>query len=452
MRLADRLTPRSITAQITCIVSLSVVVGLVLVMTIVLFFLEGNPRYGLTAMAAQIGTVSRLARAAKSDGELAAIIAVARDTGIRVKRAALGEIKVAQDGCCLSTEASLLARRLESRWGVDVLEVVASPGGALGQLAVKLNERDVLVFDGMYGLSLWTIVVAPTVLALVIVLLFVVLLSIYAVRWITSPLSALAAAAQSFGRSPEDNKILRRRGPREIVQVVDALNEMRTRIRGLLDDRTRMLTAISHDLRTPLTRLRLRAERVADPVLREGQLHEITRITHMLDETLSYLRRDARSEHVSRVDLPSLLQTICAEFADVGHTVTYEGPPHLTWTCRPGVLARAISNIVDNAVKHGAIVTVVLRSGDDRAVAIDVGDDGPGIPAALREKVFDPFFKGDTARGTDGRSGFGLGLSIARDVVNGHGGEIELLEHKPRGLVVRIRLPAMAAADRGNIS
>jgi signal transduction histidine kinase len=452
MRLADRLTPRSITAQITCIVTLSVVVGLVLVMTIVLFFLEGNPRYGLTAMAAQIGTVSRLARAAKSDGELTAIIAVARDTGVQVKRAALGEIKVAQDGCCLSTEASLLARRLESRWGVDVLEVVASPGGASGQLAVKLNERDVLVFDGMYGLSLWTIVVAPTVLALVIVLLFVVLLSIYAVRWIISPLSALAAAAQSFGRSPEDNKILRRRGPREIVQVADALNEMRTRIRGLLDDRTRMLTAISHDLRTPLTRLRLRAERVADPALREGQLHEITRITHMLDETLGYLRRDARSEPVSRVDLPSLLQTICAEFADVGHTVTYEGPPHLTWTCRPGVLARAISNIVDNAVKHGAIVTVVLCPGDDGAVAIDVGDDGPGIPAALREKVFDPFFKGDTARGADGRSGFGLGLSIARDVVNGHGGGIELLERKPRGLMVRIRLPGIAAADRGNIS
>jgi signal transduction histidine kinase len=114
-------------------------------------------------------------------------------------------------------------------------------------------------------------------------------------------------------------------------------------------------------------------------------LHEITRVTRMLDETLDYLREDVRSESTSHIDLPSVLQTICAEFADVGHAVSYEGPAHLTWTCRPNVLTRAISNVVDNAVKHGSVVTVALRARDDGAVEIDVADDGPGIPSSLRE-------------------------------------------------------------------
>lgn len=446
MRLLDRLKPRSITAQITCIVAISVVIGTSLVMAIVIFILEGNPKYSVTAIAAQVGTVTRLVQASKTDDEVAAVLAVARDTGLKVRRVALGDLQVSPRECCLSIEALILVRRLQSRWGIDALEVVPPPGSDPDQLAVRLNERDALLFEEATGFSFWTIVLAPSALTLVIVLLFVVLLSIYAVRWIISPLSAVAAAAQSFGMSPDDDRIVRRSGPLEIVQVADALNDMRTRIRALLDDRTRMLAAISHDLRTPLTRLRLRAERLADPVQREGQLHEIARITHMLDETLNYLRRDVRSESLSRIDLPSLLQTVCAEFADVGHAVAYDGPPHLTWTCRPNVLARAISNIVDNATKHGSVVTVSLRLLGGRGVEIDFGDDGPGIPPALHEKVFDPFFKGDTARAAAGRSGFGLGLSIARDVVKGHGGEIELLDRAPHGLIVRVRLPGEAAS------
>ena len=298
--------------------------------------------------------------------------------------------------------------------------------------------------DGGSGHNLWGFVLAPTVLTLAIVLVFVTLLSVYAVRWIIGPLSSVAAAAHSFGRAPDDGRIVSHNGPREIAKVADALDDMRTRIRALLDDRTRMLAAISHDLRTPLTRLQLRAEQIGDQDLREGMLHEITQVTRMLDETLDYLREDVRSESVSRIDLPSVLQTICAEFADVGHAVSYEGPAHLAWTCRPGVLRRAISNVVDNAVKHGAAVIVALRARDDGAVEIDVADDGPGIASSLREKVFDPFFKGDDARSSGKRSGFGLGLSIARDVVKGHGGEIDLLNRIPRGLIVRMSLPGEA--------
>ncbi|MCT9000160.1 ATP-binding protein [Chelativorans intermedius] len=289
--------------------------------------------------------------------------------------------------------------------------------------------------------GLWHLILAPTVLTVSIVLVFVTLLSVYAVRWIIAPLSEVAAAAHSFGRSPDDDRAVSRSGPREIAQVADALDDMRTRIRALIDDRTRMLAAVSHDLRTPLTRLRLRAERIADEQLRESMLNEITRITRMIDETLDYLREDVRSEGMSRIDLPSVLQTICAEFADVGHAVAYQGPARLTWTGRPAALRRAIANVVENAVKHGSAVTVALHSEDDGAVEIEVADDGPGIPAAMREKVFDPFFKGDNARGSAKPSGFGLGLSIARDVVASHGGTIELLDRQPCGLIVRLSLP-----------
>lgn len=305
-----------------------------------------------------------------------------------------------------------------------------TPSAGLGGVAETSAGRD-----------LWHLILAPTVLTVAVVLVFVTLLSVYAVRWIIAPLSSVAAAAETFGRTPDDDRIMSRSGTREIAQVAQALNDMRTRIRALLDDRTRMLAAISHDLRTPLTRLRLRAERIAEQDLREGMLNEITRITRMLDETLHYLRQDVRSEELSRIDLPSILQTICTEFADVGYAVTYEGPSRLIWTCRVGVLTRAISNIVDNAVKHGSAVAVALRQRDDGAVEIDIADDGPGIPVPLRGRVLDPFVKGDDARSPGDRSGFGLGLSIARDVVKGHGGEIDLLDRKPRGLIVRLSLP-----------
>ena len=452
MRILDRLIPRSITGQITGIVAISTILATVIVMTVIIFFVEESPRYSAPGLVTQIGTVTRLGQALKSDDEIAALLAAARETGIKVRRVPLSDLQISPQPCCLSAPVRLLIRRLQLGWDVEALQVVPSPGSNSDELAVRLSERDALLFEVVVGLSFWTIVLAPSALMVIIVLLFVALLSIYAVRWIISPLSAVVAAAQSFGRSPEDGRIVRRRGPQEIVQVADALNDMRTRIRALLDDRTRMLAAISHDLRTPLTRLRLRAERLVDPVHREGQLHEIARITHMLDETLNYLRDDVRSEGLSRVDLPSLLQTVCAEFADVGHNVTYVGPPRHTYRCRPNVLVRAISNIVDNASKHGAVVTVSLRLLEGHDVEIDVGDDGPGIPPVLRGKVFDPFFKVDAARGGIARSGFGLGLSIARDVVRSHGGDIELLDRAPHGLIVRVRLPREPAVDDGNIS
>ncbi|WP_159591899.1 ATP-binding protein [Chelativorans xinjiangense] len=440
MRLAERLGLHSFTTQITGIAVISVLLGVALVVTSLLVFFEHNP----SAAAVRIADVTLLVKAAESPDDAAAIIAAAQRAGVEVTHVALTELETPIDNARLPLLARLLSGQLESNWGIDVIEGARFPGGSADHLAVRIGDHGALLFEPPAGANLWHFVLAPTVLTLTIILVFVTLLSVYAIRWIIAPLSSVAAAAHSFGRSPDDDRIVSLSGPREIAQVADALNDMRTRIRALLDDRTRMLVAISHDLRTPLTRLRLRAERIGEQNLRDGMLHEVTRITHMLDETLAYLREDVRSESMSRVDLPSVLQTICTEFADVGHAVSYEGPARLAWTCRPSILTRAISNVVDNAVKHGSAVTVALRARDDGMVEIDIADDGPGIPASLREKVFDPFFKGDNARSSENRSGFGLGLSIARDVVKGHGGGIDLLDRTPRGLIVRLSLPGEA--------
>jgi signal transduction histidine kinase len=214
---------------------------------------------------------------------------------------------------------------------------------------------------------------------------------------------------------------------------------MRTRIRALLDDRTRMLAAISHDLRTPLTRLRLRSERVREDPLRTAMLGDIAKMTRMINETLDYLREDARSEPASCIDLPSFLQTICSEFADTGHAVSYAGPARLPYACRPRALSRAVTNIVENAVKHGSTIAVALRPMASGHIEIEVADDGLGIPPALRDKVFEPFFKADSARQDSG--GFGLGLSIAQDIAKRHGGSIELKPREPSGLLVSMLLP-----------
>src|SRR5207253_2023611 len=147
--------------------------------------------------------------------------------------------------------ASLVMRQLEAHPEIEVLKRLRFTAGPAQQVAVRLDARDALIFDASTAVSLWRAIVRPTTLVLIIVLIFVLLLSIYAVRWIIAPLAAVAEAALSFGRSPNNDLTIRRRGPREITQVADALNEMRTRIRALLEDRTRMLAAISHDLRTP---------------------------------------------------------------------------------------------------------------------------------------------------------------------------------------------------------
>ncbi len=207
-----------------------------------------------------------------------------------------------------------------------------------------------------------------------------------------------------------------------------------------------MLVAVSHDLRTPLTRLRLRIERLRDHPAQGAMLEEIATINEMLSETLAYMREVGQAEAAAPTDLPSLLQTICAQFADTGRNVVYRGPDRLVISCRPHALTRAVTNLVDNAAKFGASVEVDVKRRNGE-VLIEVRDDGPGVPANMLANVFEPFFKGDDARSQKGSGGFGLGLSIVREIAERHGGGVELENRRPHGLTARLRLPAPGALE-----
>jgi signal transduction histidine kinase len=457
MRLPACLIPKTITGQITGLVVAAVLLGIGLTIAMILLFFQTSEGAGSPdAVATRIATVTALARSARSQAEVAALLDSARRAGMHVEQVDLSDLVPLQPRST-AVDQSLSARlttrliidRLDDSYGITPQTGVAPLGNDGNMVVVGLNAHSALVFapSTSMALSLARVILVPSLFFVSIIAVFVILLSAYAVRWVTSPLSSIAAAAQSFGRFSPDEPMLSDQGPHEISQVARALNDMRTRIRALVDDRTRMLIAISHDLRTPLTRLRLRTERVPDDTMRESMLHDIARIDEMLSETLTYLREGACREEIQGVDLPSLLQTVCTEFTDIGYAVSYDGPRHFAFACRPGSLTRAITNLVDNGTKHGTTVTVALRQPSGGHIEIDVSDDGPGIPSSLRAKVMEPFFKADHARASSQRSGFGLGLSIAHDIVRTHGGTLALLDRATGGLTARMSIP-MDQEDR----
>jgi signal transduction histidine kinase len=265
------------------------------------------------------------------------------------------------------------------------------------------------------------------------------LIWLFAVWAVTDPLKRISAAVSS-AEIENGDELFAEHGSIEMVGLARALNRMRARIRTMIENRTRMLRSVSHDLRTPLTRLRLRAERMDDGPVRTAILSDVQHIEDLIDETLTYLRNDVSTEKLQRADIASVLQTVCAEFSDVGFSVSYSGPDRLLGWCKPNALARAIINLCDNGVKFAGNVTVALTQ-TDTAARIAVGDDGPGISMTARSRVFEPFFKEDMSRGVASKHGFGLGLSIVADIIQGHGGKIELHDNRPTGLVVTVDLP-----------
>jgi signal transduction histidine kinase len=304
---------------------------------------------------------------------------------------------------------------------------IALPDGAMISARVVLEQRQ---------RPFW---IGPWMVTVLFVIVSVSLLGLWAARALTAPLSSFASAAESFslnGAAPP----LPERGPEEIRSVAKAFNRMRERITTLIDDRTRMLAAISHDLRTPLTRMRLRSEFIEDEAHRSRMLGDLDQMRSMLESVLSFLRNDRKLESMTLVDVASTLQLVTDQFADMGHKVAYDGPEHAMAVVRPDDLSRSITNLVENAVRFGAEVTIRLKAAPD-GVTIEVEDDGPGISDARKSVMLEPFVRGDDARNMDESTGFGLGLSIARSIVLAHGGELSLNDRQPHGLIVRIALP-----------
>ena len=289
--------------------------------------------------------------------------------------------------------------------------------------------------------------IGPWMTTLLFAAISVTLLGLWTARALTAPLSSFARAAESFSLNGAAAP-LPERGPEEIRSVAKALNGMRERISTLIDDRTRMLAAISHDLRTPITRMRLRSEFIVDDVHRSCMLGDLDQMRSMLESVLSFLRNDRKLESMTLVDIATTLQLVTDQFADMGHKVAYNGPEHAMATLRPDDLHRSITNLVENAVRFGAETTIRLEMSPDTAT-IDIEDDGPGISDARKDAMLEPFVRGDDARNMDESAGFGLGLSIAHAIVLAHNGQLSLNDRQPSGLIVRIELPVHPAEPAG---
>lgn len=269
--------------------------------------------------------------------------------------------------------------------------------------------------------------------------LFVIVLPIaliWAVLGVSRPLRRFARAAEEYSLDG-DYAPLPEVGPEEVRVVARALNAMRQRVAAMASDRTRMLSAIGHDLRTPVTRMRLRAEFITDEETRAGQLGDLARMETMIDNTLSFLRDGQVQDVRAATDLVSLAQTLIDDFADLGSRIGFEGPDRLVVTIEPDSIRRMIENLIQNSLKFADEVVLKLTA-NEKSVCLCVEDDGPGIPEAERAAMLKPFVTGNEARN---EAGFGLGLSIAESVTRAHGGALELQHSSMGGLAVRITLP-----------
>ncbi|MBX9749224.1 MAG: HAMP domain-containing protein [Roseococcus sp.] len=264
----------------------------------------------------------------------------------------------------------------------------------------------------------------------------------WAMRRLTRPVADLAAAAERLGRGVNAPP-LPENGPREVATAAAAFNTMASNIRRFVADRTQMLAAISHDLRTPITRLRLRAEFLDDEDQRRKMLADLAEMEAMIAATLTFARDDAANEPAGAVDLASLARTVLDEAADAcperAAAIAYEGPEHLVLQLRPVALKRALTNLIGNALKYGDAARLRLEARGQGAVLI-LDDDGPGIPEGAQEAVFQPFHRVEGSRNRE-TGGTGLGLTIARSILRAHGGDVTLGNREGGGLRVVARLP-----------
>lgn len=269
-----------------------------------------------------------------------------------------------------------------------------------------------------------------------LVLVMVVALYVTA-RSITRPLSELAAAADKLGRDTRQPK-LEEKGARELKNAARAFNTMQERLRRYLDSRTRVLAAMSHDLKTPLTRLRLQVETLDDPQAQARFGKELDEMESMVRGALALFRGLDDDEARTPMDVNELLGTLQSELAEMGGKVKIEGRALRRLTCKPQALKRCLTNLLDNAVKFGGGATI--RVEEEAALIIRVRDEGPGIPPEEIERVFEPFYRVESSRNRD-TGGTGLGLSIARDIAQAHGGSLVLRNLPEGGLEALLVLP-----------
>ncbi len=258
------------------------------------------------------------------------------------------------------------------------------------------------------------------------------------VRRITRPMASLAAAAERAGRG-ETIDPLPEAGPLDVRQTTSAFNRMHGRLQRFVQDRTRMLAAMSHDLRTPITTLRLRAEFIDDEETRSKILETLEEMQRMTEATLAFVREEAKAEATREVDIAALVESVAADLSDLGNDVHVREAEKITYACRPHGMKRALRNLIENALRYGERADIALIVRDDRLL-ITINDEGPGIPTSDIERMFQPFVRLDESRSEE-TGGIGLGLAIARSIIRSHGGDIELTNRAEGGLRATIVVP-----------
>ncbi len=264
-------------------------------------------------------------------------------------------------------------------------------------------------------------------------LVVVVVLCVVLVRHAVRPLTVLTKAADRLGRDVLAPPV-EIRGPKEVMAAANAFNRMQARLRRFIEDRTQMIAAISHDLRTPITRLKLRAEFIEDDEQRLKILADLDEMEAMISSTLAFARDDSAREARVAVDLVGVLIDLCDQF-----NVSFDGPDEFGMTLGANGVKRAFANLIENACKYGGGGRVMLRVDADHVI-VTIEDDGPGIPVSELENVFAPFYRVESSRNRE-TGGTGLGLAVARSAIRGNGGDVTLTNRSPSGLTATVTLP-----------
>ncbi|MBU9133402.1 HAMP domain-containing protein [Burkholderia multivorans] len=382
------------------------------------------------------------------DAERSAVIATMQQPGLSLRLAQAASTCSMQTPDTRDLESVLKAELTDA---VDIsVRACAAPhsGDAAIQVRVPLGSQTVefqtvrnAVDPPRYSFPFYG--------ALIFMCVGVAAMSAWAISRVIRPLRRLSEHADAFGRQMSVSPIAEE-GPLEIRLAAHAFNLMQERITLSMQNRTRMLAAISHDLRTPLTRMRLQLEMEQSEYVRDKLIRNIELMQSMVTSALAFLSSGVDREEKEWLDLGALISTVCDEYEEAGSAVRYVGPEQIRFFCRPDAMRRALTNLIENALHFGSGVAVIA-SVDGQSVHIDVVDDGPGIPEDRLQDVIEPFVRIDPARG-DRPGSVGLGLSIVREIIHAHGGTFTLVNRKPTGLIARIVLRSAQLEEAGRLT
>ncbi|MEW9616514.1 ATP-binding protein [Shinella sp. S4-D37] len=450
-----RLAPRSLLGQLALLI-----LGAFVTAQVMSLWLFADERGAALRAANRFETADRTAAVARAlkDTTQAGAGSILAAVNSRLVRFDLGERPLVDgQGTTQETVRSRIVERLDNPLEVRVEDVFVPVHGHRPMPAPWLRERMLAAGIGPLELRIsvrlaegrWLNVrsrferprlqVPPVVLGTMVLSLSLLMAALWlGIRRITGPLRRLAATADAFGLDGAP-PAMPPEGPREVRALCEALARMQGRLSDMIADRTRMLVALGHDLRSPITALRVRAEMVDDEETRERMVATLDEMREMVEATLAFARGVSRDQPMEETDLAALLADIAGELSETGPPVVFTGSGPAVTAVRRMPFRRALRNLMENAQRYGRGARVGVNGGG-RTLEITIDDDGPGIPPGDLEHVFDPFARLETSRSRE-TGGIGLGLSIARAIVRAHGGEIGLSNRPEGGLRATVTLP-----------